>query len=138
MAVDDIDMMPPSAMAASSGKSSSQAMQGGEHDRQHDLRAAEAEYRHAHRHQARQAEFEADGKHQEHHAEFGQITRFFDVGNPAQREGTDCDAGDQIAEHRRQAQGARSSSHQHGHRKQNQDKLEAAVHSGKQGWKGRL
>ena len=51
-----------------------------------------------------QGKMQTDAEHQQHDADFGELARQFDVGNKAGRGGTDDDAGDQVADQRRQLQ----------------------------------
>ena len=58
----------------------------------------------AHRQQVVQREVQADAEHQQHHADLGELARELDVGDEAGRGRADDDAGDEVADQRRQLQ----------------------------------
>jgi hypothetical protein len=80
-----------------------------DHGRQHgqrDLAEAEAEDEPAHALQLGQVELEPDDEHQEHDAEFAQVAHAGRVGGERHRVRADDDADREIADHRRQLEGA--------------------------------
>ena len=58
----------------------------------------------AHRQQVVEREVQPDAEHQQHHADLGELARELDVGDEARRGGPDHDAGEQVADQRRQPQ----------------------------------
>src|SRR2546430_656737 len=77
---------------------------GARRDGRHDLHAAEAEDRAPQRPDALRVELQADEKQQEHDAELGELQHGLRVRDEAQAPGPDRHAGDQVAEHRPQAE----------------------------------
>ena len=77
---------------------------GDRRDGRHDLHAAEAEDRAPQRPDALRVELQADEKQQEHDAELGELQHGLRVRDEAQAPGPDRHAGDQVAEHRPQAE----------------------------------
>ena len=68
------------------------------------LYRAEAEDRAAQRPEALRVQFEADQEQQQHHAELGEVQHRLRLRDQAQAPGTDRHAGDEIAEHRAEAE----------------------------------
>jgi len=100
------------------GGASPHDQQGSEH-----LRCAQAKDEAAHRDQLRQAELEPDAEHQEYHADLRQFARFRRVGNPGEGIRPDGDADDEVAQHRRQPEGAEHHHDQHRGGEKNEDRL---------------
>ena len=61
----------------------------------------------SHREQVVEREVQADAEHQQHHADLGELPREVDIGDEARRGRPDEDAGEQIADQRRQLQARR-------------------------------
>ena len=59
------------------------------------------------RHQVADREVQADAEHQQDHADLGELAGEVGVGDEARRERADRDAGQQVADQRRQAQASR-------------------------------
>jgi hypothetical protein len=91
-----------------------------------DLREAQAEHQLAHRLELGEAELQADREHQEHHAQFSEVLGLGAVAHRAQGVRAERDASREIADHRRQLQGAahgdrqhaRGEQHEHGQQRQ--------------------
>ena len=77
---------------------------GDRRDGRHDLHAAEAEDRAPQRPDALRVELQTDEKEQEHDAELGELQYGLRVRDEAQAPRPDRHAGDQVAEHRAQAE----------------------------------
>ncbi len=103
----------------------------GEHrgERERDLGQSEAEDRAAQLKKLRQAELEPDREHQEHDAEFREMPSLLGVGNPRERERSDGDPDQQIAEQRRQMQEAEEHHHQYRACEQDQHQFKRVAHS---------
>ena len=91
------------------------------------LGAAQAEHRTAQRPQARRLQLQADDEQQQHHAQFGKVQGGFDLADEAEHARTDQDAGNQIAQHRAQAQ-AFEQRHGDDRRRQEHDRLRGPGH----------
>jgi hypothetical protein len=100
----------------------------GRSDRRHDLAESQSEHDAPHRAQLAEREFEPDREHQKDDAEFAQRVGGGAVFSQGQGVGADQDADGQVAEHRRQLQGAKGNHAKDGAAKQQQGEFETRMH----------
>ena len=99
MAVEDSTKPIPATKATSGGPASQHAGAGQQRAADGDLRDAEPEDLPPQAPQPRRLHLQPDHEQEHHHAEFGDVQDGLRIGEPAQAERTDDEAGRQIAQH---------------------------------------
>ena len=127
IAVDDMATPMPATMPTASGCPRAAAMALTATMVAATCSAAQAKDRAAQRPHALRVELQADEEEQQHHAELGELQHRLRIRDQAQAPGADDHAGDQIAEHRAQAQATKQRHGDHAGREIHQRLLEKAV-----------